>query len=48
MAELELPINFVYTAKPFKYNGMRPYEHLRLFAGHLNRLNPDAQEGFAK
>ena len=33
--QLELPIDFKYTAKPFKYDGMRPYQQLRLFEGHL-------------
>ncbi|MEE0027718.1 MAG: hypothetical protein U0J70_09010, partial [Atopobiaceae bacterium] len=28
--QLELPIDFNYTAKPFKYNGMRPYDQLQL------------------
>lgn len=37
--QLELPIDFNYTAKPFKYNGMRPYDQLQLFVGHLSWVN---------
>lgn len=44
--QLELPIDFKYTAKPFKYNGMRPYEQLRLFVGHLEWVDPQALADF--
>lgn len=44
--QLELPIDFKYTAKPFKYNGMRPYEQLRLFVGHLEWVDPNALADF--
>jgi hypothetical protein len=40
--QLELPIDFNYTAKPFKYNGMRPYDQLQLFVGHLSWVNEKA------
>lgn len=43
---LELPVDFRYTAKPFKVNGMRPYDQLRLFSGHLGWLEPSALDGF--
>ena len=33
--QLELPIDFRYVAKPFKRDGMRPYDQLRLFEGSL-------------
>lgn len=34
--QLELPIDYKYVAKPFKYNGMPPYDQLKLFVGHLD------------
>ena len=40
MPQLELPIDFKYVAKPFKYDGMRPYDQLRLFIGHLGWVDP--------
>ncbi|MBR5821213.1 MAG: hypothetical protein IKY68_08180, partial [Alistipes sp.] len=43
---LELPIDFKYTAKPFKYNGMRPYDQLHLFEGHLGWVSEDALADF--
>ena len=43
---LELPVDFCYTAKPFKREGMRPYEQLKLFAAHLSWLDPAALDGF--
>lgn len=43
---LELPVDFCYTAKPFKREGMRPYEQLKLFAAHLDWLDPAALDGF--
>ena len=46
MPQLELPIDFKYVAKPFKYNGMRPYNQLRLFAGHLNWVKANALADF--
>lgn len=44
--QLELPIDFKYTAKPFKYNGMRPYDQLRLFEGHLGWVSEAALADF--
>ena len=44
--ELALPVDFRYTAKPFKAEGMRPYDQLRLFSGHLGWLDPSALDGF--
>lgn len=44
--QLELPIDFKYTAKPFKYDGMRPYDQLRLFEGHLGWVSERALADF--
>ena len=44
--QLELPIDFKYTAKPFKYDGMRPYQQLRLFEGHLGWVSERALADF--
>ena len=44
--QLELPIDFTYTAKPFKYNGMRPYQQLCLFEGHLGWVRERALADF--
>lgn len=44
--QLELPVDFKYTAKPFKYNGMRPYSQLRLFEGHLSWVREEALADF--
>lgn len=44
----ELGIDFAYTAKPFKTDGMRPYDQLRLFSGHPGWLNPTALDGFVE
>ena len=44
--ELELPIDFKYKAKPFKYDGMRPYDQIQLFAGHYGWFDEGALEGF--
>ena len=46
MPQLELPIDFKYVAKPFKYDGMRPYDQLRLFVGHLDWVDPAALADF--
>lgn len=43
---LELPVDFAYTAKPFKVDGMRPYDQLRLFSRHLGWLGPAALDSF--
>lgn len=45
--QLELPIDFAYVAKPFKYNGMRPYQQLKLFVGHLNWVSEAALVDFS-
>ena len=45
---LDLPIDFAYTAKPFKANGMRPYDQLKLFKNHLDWLDVPALEGYAE
>ena len=47
MPELSLPIDFKYVAKPFKYNGMRPYAQLKLFEGHLGWVKEAALADFA-
>lgn len=44
---LEAPIDFEYLAKPFKMNGMRPLEQLRLFEGWYGWLKPSMLDGFA-
>lgn len=46
MPQLELPIDFKYTAKPFKYDGMRPFDQLRLFTGHLAWVRAEALDDF--
>lgn len=43
---LDAPIDFEYLAKPFKYNGMRPADQVKLFAGHFRWLDADALEGY--
>lgn len=43
---LEAPIDFDYIAKPFKANGMRPFEQLRLFEGYYDWLDPSALGDF--
>ena len=45
--QLDLPVDFKYVAKPFKYNGMRPYDQLRLFAGHLSWVRRESLVDFA-
>ena len=44
--QLELPIDFKYTAKPFRYDGMRPYDQLCLFEGHLGWVSERALADF--
>ena len=44
--QLDLPIDFKYVAKPFKYDGMRPYDQLKLFVGHLGWVNEAALADF--
>ena len=46
VVQLELPIDYAYVAKPFKYNGMRPFDQLRLFVGHLDWVNEAALADF--
>lgn len=43
---LDVPIDFEYLAKPFKYNGMRPADQVKLFAGHFDWLDADALSGY--
>lgn len=43
---LELPRDFKYTAKPFKYNGMRPFDQLCLFEGYLDWVSEQALRDF--
>ncbi|TJW10296.1 excisionase [Parvibacter caecicola] len=43
---LEVPADFDYIAKPFKYGGMKPFDQLRLFEGYYGWLDPAALEGF--
>lgn len=44
---LEMPIDFEYMAKPFKYGGMKPFDQLRLFEGYYGWLNSAMLEGYA-
>lgn len=46
MPQLELPIDFAYMAKPFKYDGMRPLAQLKLFEGHLRWVREDVLNDF--
>ena len=43
---LEVPADFLYMAKPFKYNGMRPADQVRLFEGHFSWFDPSALDGY--
>ena len=45
---LELPVDYEYVAKPFKYKGMRPFDQLRLFAGHLAWVRSEPLADFAE
>ena len=44
--QLELPIDFRYVAKPFKRDGMRPYDQLCLFEGSLKWVDGQALADF--
>jgi hypothetical protein len=44
---LDAPIDYEYMAKPFKYNGMRPADQVKLFAGYYDWFAPSMLEGFA-
>lgn len=43
---LEVPGDFLYRAKPFKYNGMEPAAQVRLFAGHFDWFDAGMLEGY--
>lgn len=43
---LDAPIDFEYTAKPFKLNGMRPQDQVRLFKGCFDWFDPSCLDGF--
>lgn len=43
---LEVPGDFLYMAKPFKMNGMRPADQLRLFDGYFDWLDPAMLDGY--
>ena len=45
---LEAPIDFEYMAKPFKLNGMRPADQVKLFAGHFDWFDAAVFDGFAE
>lgn len=45
---LTAPIDFEYMAKPFKYNGMKPADQVRLFDGCFGWLDDAALEGYAQ
>lgn len=44
--QLELPIDYRYVAKPFRRSGMRPYDQLLLFEGHLGWLDESRLSDF--
>lgn len=44
--QLELPIDYEYVAKPFRHNGMHPYEQLMLFVGQYDWVRPEALADF--
>ncbi len=43
---LEVPGDFLYRAKPFKYNGMEPAAQVRLFEGRFGWFDGDSLEGY--
>lgn len=43
---LEVPADFLYMAKPFKYNGMKPADQVKLFKGHFGWFDASALEGY--
>ena len=45
---LDAPIDFEYLAKPFKLNGMRPADQVRLFEGCFGWFDPACLEGYAE
>jgi hypothetical protein len=44
---LDMPIDYEYMAKPFKYNGMRPADQVKLFEGCYDWFDPSMLDGFA-
>ena len=44
---LDAPIDFEYKAKPFKLDGMRPQDQVRLFEGCFDWFDPACLEGYA-
>ena len=43
---LEVPGDFLYMAKPFKMNGMKPADQVRLFEGHFDWFDPAMLDGY--
>ncbi len=43
---LDAPIDFEYLAKPFKLNGMRPVDQVKLFEGCFDWFDPSSLEGY--
>ena len=43
---LEVPGDFLYMAKPFKMNGMKPADQLRLFDGYFDWFDPTMLDGY--
>ncbi len=43
---LEVPADFLYKAKPFKYGGMKPIDQVRLFDGYFDWFTSDALDGY--
>ena len=43
---LEVPGDFLYMAKPFKMNGMKPVDQLRLFDGYFDWFDPVMLDGY--
>ena len=45
---LEVPGDFLYQAKPFKLNGMKPADQVRLFEGYFDWFDPAMLDGCAE
>lgn len=43
---LDVPADFLYSAKPFKANGMKPADQLRLFDGYFDWYDRAALDGY--
>lgn len=45
---LEVPADFLYMAKPFKCNGMKPADQVKLFKGHFDWFDASVLEGYSE